>query len=224
MNNNDNMRNIIRNDFDKHKNYNSIMSRIGENKMNNFKKYIIPSCIVVFVMIFSIVLMNNNLVQKQKNDTIIFNDGSLKQNLDIDGKAIDTEIVTRFGFLSNLDIPNEYKIERSFEQYERANREDLDYAKLWQYVIIYTADQSNSDFSKNIEIIFTKEDHILACMLPDKDKFPTSIINGKEISLFNTENTNMRQAFFEFDDYKFFIEANNLTEEEFINLIKSIIK
>ena len=48
-------------------------------------------------------------------------------------------------------------------------------------------------------------------------------INDKEILLFSVDNTNEKQTFFEKNNYKFFIEVTNLTNNEFVNLIKSII-
>lgn len=48
-------------------------------------------------------------------------------------------------------------------------------------------------------------------------------INDKEILLFSVDNTNEKQTFFEKNNYKFFIEVTNLTNKEFVNLIKSII-
>ena len=49
-------------------------------------------------------------------------------------------------------------------------------------------------------------------------------INGKDIYLFKSNNDLGKQAFFEYKGYKFFIESTKLTENEFVDLIKSIIQ
>ena len=47
-------------------------------------------------------------------------------------------------------------------------------------------------------------------------------INEKEVKLFKIGKVS--EAFFEYDGYKFYIEANEIEEAEFINLLKSILK
>lgn len=133
---------------------------------------------------------------------------------------VDKDLTNEFKFVNNLSIPKNYILKRSFEIYEKENINDTNYSKLWQYVLIYS---TNEETTKHIEITFTKEEYILSCLLPDKNKFKSSIINDKEILLFSVDNTNEKQTFFEKNNYKFFIEVTNLTNNEFVNLIKSII-
>ena len=59
-------------------------------------------------------------------------------------------------------------------------------------------------------------------MLPDENNFVPSTINEKEVKLFKIGKVS--EAFFEYDGYKFYIEANEIEEAEFINLLKSILK
>ena len=135
-------------------------------------------------------------------------------------KLVDKDLTIEFKFVNNLSIPKNYILERSFEIYEKENINDTNYSKLWQYVLIYS---TNEETTMHIEITFTKEEYILSCLLPDKNEFKSSIINDKEILLFSVDNTNEKQAFFENNNYKFFIESTDLTNNEFVNLIKSII-
>ena len=79
------------------------------------------------------------------------------------------------------------------------------------------------------EIIFTKENKILQCMIQKENDLLSSIINGQEVKLFKTENFFDKskinaEAFFEHDGYKFYIESHRIVENDFIDIIKAILK
>ncbi|MBP3920636.1 MAG: hypothetical protein J6D28_03625 [Bacilli bacterium] len=247
MTNKDNIKKTIMNYFDKKQNYNYILRRIGKNKMNKFNKIVVPSCVLTLTLIFGIVVFNNNSEclkdnsisdnsQKQDGvDNIIFNNGSIYNInasvdahpvdvMDIDGMANEADLIKKFSFLNDLNIPGDYDIARMYELYVKENVDENDYNKLWQYHILFTAPNEISGAIREIEIIFTKEDYILACLLPNEDTFLKSTISGKEISLYKTETSKEIEAFFDYDGYKFFVQSTNLTRDEFITLVKSIIQ
>jgi len=232
--------NLINYNFEEYKN----LYQKSNIKILNFCKikYILTPVVCMAFLIVGIVLYDNknnsqdneiipineiaaiNEIAEEKND-IKFSNNNLKTTSDIDGKSIKKDIISQFEFLSKLAIPESYNLIYQTELYEKNDISDLEYTKLWQYNILYEINGPNeNDVHSIIEISFTKEDHILSCMLPDKNTFPVSKINGTEIYLFNEDTSSIKQAFFEYDGYKFFIEASKLSEEEFINLISSIIK
>lgn len=66
-------------------------------------------------------------------------------------------------------------------------------------------------------------------MIPKENNLLSSIINGQEVKLFKTENFFDKskinaEAYFEHDGYKFYIESHRIVENDFINIIKAILK
>ena len=160
-------------------------------------------------------------VQTQE-DNIIFNKGSIKNStLDIAGKMVYADLISEFDFLNDIMVPDTFKLSSQGKLYVKENINDENFTKLRQYSLWYSRGETNTkqDF---IEIIFTKDKTILACMLPDENNFVPSTINEKEVKLFKIGKVS--EAFFEYDGYKFYIEANEIEEAEFINLLKSILK
>ena len=246
-----NMKKAIINDFDKKKNYNCILKKIGENKMDNmekYKKFIVPGCLVTLILICGIVIFNNsskslkntedNSSQKEEQkqnvpDNIIFNDAIVSDNsasidahpvyTDIDGSAVEKNLLGKFSFLSNLNIPHDYELKRMFELYVRGDNDSSDYNKLWQYDVYFTTANVEPGVTKEIGIIFTQEDYILSCYEFNWNDFPKSTINGIDVGLYS-DGIVTNEAFFEYEGYKIYVKSNDITKDEFINLIKSMIK
>ena len=166
-----------------------------------------------------------NIVKDENKDNIIFNNNNIITASDIDGKSKKEDVISKFEFLKELNIPKEYSLINQYALYEKENLNEKEYTKLWQYSIYYQIYGSNiNEEPSNIEITFTKENYILGCMLPNKNNFEKSNINDNDIYLFKNDKGKCIQAFFEYEQYKFFIESSKLTENEFIELVKSIIK
>ena len=175
----------------------------------------------------------NNEKEVIQNDNIIFNTESIKGTASISGKVVDvdgewkdTNLEGEFGYIKNIDILKQYEHLRQGMVYVKENVEDTEYSKLQQYELIYSMDGNNAP---SIEIIFTTENKILQCMIPKENDLSSSIINGQEVKLFKTENffDNSKingEAFFEYNDYKFYIESHKIDENDFIDLIKAILK
>ena len=242
----DNMKKTIMNDFDKKKNYNCILKRIGDNKMNSmekYKKFIVPGCLVALILICGIVVFNNNSKnlkntdnnssqkEEQKQnvpDNIVFNDGSIGKNNDsIAARPVYTSVKTQFKFLENLTIPDGFVISNEMEVYVNADEDDHNMSKLWEYNIEYCKfNTEKTECLNSFGISFTKEEQILGMGLwkRDESKYKKSTINGHEVTLYGNDDANGKEAFFEYDGYNFYIASTHLTKDEFINLLKSIIK
>jgi len=126
-------------------------------------------------------------------------------------------------FLSNLNIPDDYELKRMFELYVRENSDSNDYNKLWQYDVYFTTVDAETGVTKEISIIFTPEDYILNCYKFNWNDFPKSTISGIDVGLYS-DGIVSNEAFFEYEGYKFYVKSNDITKDEFVNLVKSIIK
>ena len=216
---------------------NEKLNKSNESWIKNINiKYVLTPALTFIMILACVIAVNNSNIKdnleiakkneiEQINDNIVFNEYNIPQDLgDIDGKSVKMDVVSDFEFLNNLNVPDEYSLINQFALYEKENTDDREYTKLWQYSVLYQINGSNiNDIPSIIEITFTKEDYILGCMLPDKETFPISIINGKEVYLSRSDKGKNIQAYFEKGEYKFFIDSTKLNESEFIDLIKSII-
>lgn len=167
-----------------------------------------------------------------KEDNVIFNAGSIETATSISGKVTnvdgnwkDENVEENFGFIRNIEILKQYEHLRQGMVYVKENIEDTNYSKFQQYELIYYMDGNNAP---STDIIFTKEDKILQCMIPNESDFPSSTISGNEVKLFKAKNffDNSKingEAFFKYKDYKFYITSHRIDENDFIELIKSIL-
>lgn len=65
-------------------------------------------------------------------------------------------------------------------------------------------------------------------MIPSENDFQSSTISGNEVKLFKIENffdssKINDEAFFKYNDYKFYISSYRIDEKDFVELIKSIL-
>lgn len=173
--------------------------------------------------------MDDNIVQEENNtieDNIVFNDGSLQSMAEIDAKWEDENLEGVIDFINKIDVPDGLYLSRQGKVFVKEDINSEDYSKLRQYALFYS-NGSTKNLSQ-IEIIFTKEQTILGCLLPDKETMKSSTINGTEVKLFKSENLQdeskiVGDAYFEKDGYTFYINVYNIYEEEFIKVLKSIL-
>lgn len=249
------MKDIFSEKINPDKIYQNVLSKVNEeenmNKVRNKKIiYGIIYSVAMLVLCIGVVINYNKTINNKnelgkidnsnlqkvsnekevaQNDNIIFNTdiASISEKLvDVEGEWKDTNIEEKFEFIKNIDILKQYEHLRQGMVYVKENAEDTKYSKLQQYELIYYMDGNNAP---STEIIFTKENGILQCMLPNENNLPSSIINGYEVKLFKTKNffDNSKvnaQAYFEHNDYKFYIESQRIDENNFIDIIKSILK
>ena len=201
----------------------NILQKYDSKKVNSVKvlKLVMP----VLLITLTVLAITNNKPNTiiMNNDTLVFNKELINTGkvdgviLDIDGKSVNTDIISNHDFLKDIKIPESYLLSNQFAIYEKENEFDTNYSKLWQYVLVYS-----SDDDKSIEISFTKESHILSCVAFIKEDFIKSTINGNSVYLLKGKNH--IQAHFDYKGYKLFIEASNINDDDFINLVRSILK
>ena len=230
MNNRDKLNKAITNDFDITNNYTSIRKKMERGyKMNKIFKYsLVPMAIVIAMA--SVFLLNkknstNNILDRnvKNNDVIIVN--SIDNNfdnakLDIDGRSEDItsdNLYEIYPLLKDIIVPNDYNINGIIKCY-LFNENTGKYDKLYGYNIIYSGG-NNKYIDIFILIDTTKR---LRCFSIDTDEMKSSIINNTNIKIMGG-NKNY-YALFSYNNINFDIETAGISEEEFIQLLKSIIK
>lgn len=230
MNNEDKLNKVITNDFDITNNYTSIRKKMERgNKMNKIFKYSLVPMAVVITMT-SVFLLNkksstNNILDRnvKNNDVIIVN--SIDNNfdnakLDIDGRSEDItsdNLYEIYPLLKDIVVPNDYNINGIIKCY-LFNDDTGKYDKLYGYNIIYSGG-NNKYIDIFILIDTTKR---LRCFSIDTDEMKSSIINGNSIKIMGEDK--YYYAIFSYNNINFDIETTGISEEEFIQLIKSMVK
>lgn len=230
MNNEDKLNKVITNDFDITNNYTSIRKKMERgNKMNKIFKYsLMPMAIVIAIT--SVFLLN------KKNSTINVLDSNVKNNdviivnnidnnfdnakLDIDGRSEDIttdDLYKIYPLLEDIVVPNDYNIDGIIKCY-LFNDDTGKYDKLYGYNIIYSGG-NNKYIDIFILIDTTKR---LRCFSIDTDEMKSSIINGNSIKIMGEDK--YYYAIFSYNNINFDIETTGISEEEFIQLIKSMVK
>ena len=230
MTNRDKLNKVITNDFDITNNYTSIRKKMERGyKMNKIFKYsLVPLAIVIAMT--SVFLLNkknstNNVLDSnvKNNDVIVINsidNNSDNATLDIDGRSEDIttgDLYKIYPLLKDIIVPNDYNINGIIKCY-LFNDNTGKYDKLYGYNIIYSGGNN-----KYIDIfILTDTTKRLRCFSIDTDEMRNSIINGNNIKIMGEDKN--YYAIFSYNNINFDIETAGISEEEFIQLIKSIVK
>ena len=230
MNNEDKLNKVITNDFDITNNYTSIRKKMERgNKMNKIFKYsLVPMAIVIAmtsVFLFNKKNSTNNVLDSnvKNNDVIIVNsidNNSDNAKLDIDGRSEDIttdDLYKIYPLLKEIVVPNDYNINGIIKCY-LFNDDTGKYDKLYGYNIIYSGG-NNKYIDIFILIDTTKR---LRCFSIDTDEMKNSIINGNGIKIMGEDK--YYYAIFSYNNINFDIETAGIAGEDFIQLLKSIIK
>ena len=230
MTNRDKLNKVITNDFDINNNYTSIRKKMERgNKMNKIFKYsLVPIAIVIAmtsVFLFNKKNSTNNVLDSnvKNNDVIIVNsidNNSDNAKLDIDGRSEDIttdDLYKIYPLLKDIVVPNDYNINGIIKCY-LFNDDTGKYDKLYGYNIIYSGG-NNKYIDIFILIDTTKR---LRCFSIDTDEMRSSIINGNSIKIMGEDKN--YYAIFSYNNINFDIETTGISEGEFIQLIKSIVK
>ena len=203
-------------------------------KTNKNKKviYVLSSICAVFILGIGIFVgVNKNLLPSNTVDIgkadgkgesvkVELNINKVKDmsmtSLDADVKIIEIEnLPEEFTFVENLLVPNEYEFENGYTVYTRENIDTAEYNVLHDYVLNYRKDDLNE-----IKIAFSKvESPIRDYFIGDGEKI--SKIGNVELKVSQWEK--MYIVTFEYNDIYFDIETTGITENELVDLLKSII-
>ncbi len=237
-------KNTILNDFNQEENLKIIKNKINErgDNMNKYFKYaFIPVCLVI-ITICGITLKNmfhdsnvhiitngNNTIKinkvKENNqnsldadiNVIVRSDTALKK----DGKIQVVDELNEYQFYKELVIPSDFNAQQIYAIYTKKDLKSDQYDILNNYVIELKVKKANTRY-KGITIAFSKENKPLRDYYFSSETDQTSIINDHELLIYNYESAYM--VTFEYDGINFDIETTGISQNELLELLKSIIK
>lgn len=136
-------------------------------------------------------------------------------SLDADIKTKEIEkLPEKFEFIKNIKMPEEYKIERSYNIYTRNDINKSEYDVLHDYVFNYRKDSMNEIIIAFSEIEMPLRDYYI-----DVGDKVSKIGN---IELIISQYKDMYIVTFNFKDMYFDIETTGITENELLELLQSI--
>lgn len=202
-----------------------------------FKYAFLPLCLIL-VLILAFALNSDVTVLSDKNIDTTYNNNSYTSSTDLhqdniiineilhmnDNHKYRLDIIkdTNFVFipyveeLSNINTPKDFDNTQYYRILSKSIEDDnSDYTKLIQYEFVYF----NTSNERQIVIAFSSSNK------PIRDYHfsngEASIINGISLVIYKYENTYMTE--FNYHNINFDIETNNITKDEFLTLLRSII-
>ncbi len=233
MPNKEKLNNSINNDFNKVNNYNKIIKKIEGVNMK-YKKIVwkislIPICLAI--ILGNILFINyKNDENKSLNSKDSYSDSKEKieiyiNNIDKLGATLidaDVKVVNEeensiwISIVSNIVIPEQLEKKESYMLYTRKDKESP-YDILNSYVYNYY----NEETLSSIRISFSNKNKPLRDYHFSEEGAKETTINNVKMKIFKYENIYFTE--FNYKDYNFDIETTNITQDELINLLKSII-
>lgn len=214
---------------DKKKNYEAILSKVKvKGGIGMKKRYIlVPAFSLILILALAIGLnrnvFNNEITEidgiKAEIKINKLNDMAMSSS-DADIKTVEVEeIPEKFDILKTIKTPEGFNSESIYAVYVRENIQTEEYNILNNYVIDY---RINESAEKSITISFSDTYEPLRDYFIDKENSKVSNINDIELVIYNYQKMYITK--FEYNGIKFDIETSGISEEEFADLLLSIIK
>ena len=219
-------------EFDREKNYHSIISKIERVNPMKKKKYIFIPTFALAMVVVAIIGYNfiKTLIPKQINILrydesleITLNINEMKElaltSLDADIKMIEIEeLPEKFSFMNDINIPENLELDNCYNIYTRNSIEEPEYDVLHDYVFDY---HTGDNIMRNITIAFSEIDKPLRDYYIDNQELKSKI---GDVELEISQYKNMYIVTFSYNNLNFDIETNGITEDELVELLVSIIK
>ncbi len=211
-----------------------------KSKKNKQIIYLITSSAAVFVLGIGLIIGKNNLkntdgLQSQNYEIaeLSQNESELSVSQDIDNQnneleetkmaKIDADIKKKevgdlpekIKFMKNISIPEDFKQQDIYEIYTNSNPKDRKYDLLHDYVFNYKKDDDNE-----IKIALSMLEEPIRDYCYDEENKKSKI---EDVDVNISQYQNLFIVTFKIDNIYFDIEANEITENQLINIIKSII-
>lgn len=224
--NNDTLKSIIANDFDKEKNYKRIMNRLNNKK--HYKYALVPVFIVLIVFV-SLHTGKNNVVDTYLNTNheskdiininIINNLAFTSNESSLDAISKEDIMIPYFKELSSIVLPEDFDSKENYRViYTRSDVKTNNYDVINNYEINY----KNSRNDRNIVLSISKDHEILRnSELKDIQNAKKSIINNNEVTIIKYGD--LYKVVFKYNNINYDIEAYEVEEKELIDLLNSII-
>lgn len=168
-----------------------------------------------------------DLKNEKNTDKININDFNSEDILEIDARWVDFDLLEEFDFLNSIYIPENLDKKRTGKIYVRENLKDDNYSVFNENCIMYYDDSEEE--GQHININFSKNKLLPDCIPSGIETAKESIIDNTKVKLFATEMLRhptkiQGEAYFEYSGYKIHIDVYRITQEEFINVVKSVVK
>lgn len=208
-----------------------ILKRDEMNNMKNKKVFLkwslLTTCLIIFLSI--VVLTKSNSNTKLKGIETIDNpkyeeDININKLESVSATKIDAEIRDSSNYFA---IPYPFKLDAKLSLPDDLNttKEKILFTKSkdgkYNYINNYIFSYTNSKNDRDIIISFSFENKPIKDYYFSEDGAKDTKINNFNLKLYNYEEIYFTE--FEYNGYFFNIETHNLTESEFISLLKSII-
>lgn len=210
-----------------------------KNNKNKKVIYAISSACAVVILVIGVFIgtgnLNDNLLQnnligigKTENNNnegtlnVELNINKLKDigmtRLDVDIKTIEIEsLPEKYKFIENVKIPEEYRLEDSYNIFVREDKNIEEYNVLHDYVFCYEKDDLN-----DIRISFSEKEEPVRDYYINNEKEKISKIGNVELII--SKWREMYIVTFQHKNLYFDIETTGITENQLIDLLKSIIE
>lgn len=226
-----NLKREIEKEFDKQQNYNNILSKVERVSVMRKLKYVLAPAFVLVIAFVVVTGIGNykkgkiiNMADSNGSDIeIILNINKLGNmgttNLDIDVKTIEIDkLPEKYEFMNNISIPKDLKLADSYNRYIRKDIKVDNYDVLYDYVFWYETEENN----KKIILTFSEIGEPLRDYFINHDESKKSKIGETEVTIWQHKDVYMTT--FTYNNVNFDIETTEISEEELINLLVSIIK
>ncbi len=177
-----------------------------------------------------------DIIFEEKNNSMEININKIKEKslarVDCDVKIVSkaehtnandslTTDVENIEILENIKIPEDFnntKYNLIYVDNEKNKMEEKEYSQLNNYNYIY----NNTKNQRSINISFSNENKPIRDYFFTEENSEVSKINNVELKIYNYEKSYFTE--FIYKGYYFDIETCDITQEELINLLTSIIK
>lgn len=231
MSNKDIFKELYSKKLNKEKNYNKVLANLEEkNRIKYLKLSFVSICLVALicgVAIFnSNVLLsqdkktNNIYVDKKNNIALNINDLSSEVSItkiDANVESVKDRINLAHYDLLDLSIPKDINEKDVYGIYPN-NGNNTESNRAYNYNLVYKNVKSN----RNINIGFSKENKPIRDYHFDDNGSKISRINDTELKIYRYEELYMTE--FNYKGINYDIETSNISQEELILLLQSIIK
>lgn len=234
MTNKEKLKSAIEYDINPKDYYNEIINQIEKREQmkrrNNMWKWsFVPICLVTIIS--GILLVNNNKelkpyiykpnIETKDNVSLYINDvskmtqGALK--FDANVKITNIENIQYFKEIGNIKVPSDFDNQEAQEIYVKPDRESKEYSVLQSYVFNY----SNTKKDRYIRVAFSKENKPIRDYYFSEEGSKISKVNNIDLKIFKYNELYFVE--FNYKNINFDIETTNITEQELIDLLLSIL-
>lgn len=231
MNNKEKMKMSIEKDINSNNYYNEIIDQIEKKKTKFFlwKCVLAPICLVIICSgVFlstekgALKDLPESSSSTEDNITLNINDMSDKKSeisiIDDDVKiATDNTDNFYMPYNNQLSIPADLTKKEQYIYYFKENKTSKEYNKLGYYEIKYSSIQERTIKIKYSEYYKLTKDYFFS-----NEDSKTTKINGTELKIYKVNNIYFAE--FRLNEYNFDIESTNITEQELLTFLLSILK